>query len=168
MKKAELAELYRYWESLREENGTVPKKKLDPAKLPKILLPNMAVLEKPAGEDRFRYRLAGTALSEGIDPSGQYLDDVLANIPAYADHLNILFNEALHSRTGLYSEHEYEVGPPFIRRLILPMTCHAGLPSFLIKCTLFKRSSSAVPMPWQSRPQQIRELVRTTPGQALR
>lgn len=71
-----LVRLLAYWRN-RYSDGRLPARKdIDPLDIP-FVLGNLLLVEVIGDPPRFRYRLAGSTLTErfGFDPTGQFVDD---------------------------------------------------------------------------------------------
>jgi len=69
---------FQFWLSARGRAELPSPTAIDPSRLPPSLLPNLSVYGVEEGEKRFRFRLVGRAIVEGIghDPTGEYFEDV--------------------------------------------------------------------------------------------
>ena len=92
-----MLDMYDHWAGLRRGGAIPMRAALDPVDLPRMMLPNLALVDVEAEPLDFRYRLVGTALVEwfGHDPTGRLVaegtafgesDMVLHNYRTVAAH----------------------------------------------------------------------------------
>lgn len=76
---------YDYWCENRKAGGLPPTDAIDPTRLPRECLPHIVILDVEPSPLRFRFRLSGTKVVEGlgVDYTGVYLDE----IPGIAEQL---------------------------------------------------------------------------------
>lgn len=98
-----IAQAYAYWRTKARDRAMPARADLDPVDIPN-LLPNIMLVDVQ-GPHRFRYRLIGTdcAQSHGIDATGRYIDDVLADA-AYRAFVIGLYDECVDEGRAIYSE----------------------------------------------------------------
>jgi len=148
-----LRRLADYWFA-RCKNGAVPARaSIDPLDFP-ALLSNIMLIERvmEAGEDRYRFRLAGTDIARftGRELTGRFLDEV---VPAdYHEYVRQMNRVALTRRRPVYSSSLYHDKGDFVNaityRLIMPLTSSAESrdPDLLFVCQFWQRR--AEPGPW--------------------
>jgi len=92
-----LQDFHAYWLARRGNAPWPPRMALDPLDLKPLLghITLMDVIRPPAGPQRFRYRLFGTAFVEwfGFDLTGKTIDDWPQ--PEYRDYLNASYREVV-------------------------------------------------------------------------
>jgi len=73
-----LKDLHAYWLSKKGARIAPPRSAIDPAEIPRALLPYLALLDVVGQPPLFRVRLFGTALAQayGEDLTGTYLDEL--------------------------------------------------------------------------------------------
>jgi hypothetical protein len=122
---ARIAELYRYWLSIRPKPGLLPgRKQLSPAAIPRLLR-WIWLVDVQRAPLRFKYRLVGTEHVEAakFDPTGLWYDEVhprFALSSAYPQFTAVAENAAIAFYRG---PPVYVIDAKFkiIERLILPM-----------------------------------------------
>ena len=149
-----LSDLYSYWNLLRRGANRPLRAHLDPIDIPH-LLPYIALVECAEEGRRIRFRLVGTDMAFGSDPTGRYLHEE-APSGLYGRHITELYRLGATSAEGLYSEFAYgytsDGGPKLIKRLFLPMIGPDRTPDMMLvgqvrdKSTLKQRSA------WQAEP----------------
>jgi hypothetical protein len=99
MRSPIVREAYAYWRGKRDGAALPARADIDPVEIPR-LLPYVSLVEREDGTGRYRYRLFGSALVEGLgrDPTGQYLDDVYPDFDG--------------SRSKRYRDQVFEMGKP--------------------------------------------------------
>ena len=120
---ADLRRLHRYWLSKRGGRAFPARADIDPTEIP-TLLPHVLLVDVLDGGQRFRFRLVGTAVARGRDPTGRFLHEA-APKGLYGHHIIALYNQAIQLGLPYYTEFSYESasrgGPASIRRLFLPL-----------------------------------------------
>ncbi|MFZ1992089.1 MAG: PAS domain-containing protein [Alphaproteobacteria bacterium] len=86
---------FQFWLDARGEAELPSPAAIDPSRLPPAILPNISVYGVEDGEKRFRFRLVGRAIVQGIglDPTGTYFEDAPGSGPLIAR-----FSECIESR----------------------------------------------------------------------
>ncbi|MFN3401833.1 MAG: PAS domain-containing protein [Ferrovibrio sp.] len=145
--------LANYWVARRSADGVPARTAIDPLDFP-ALLSNIMLIERvmEAGEDRYRFRLAGTDIARftGRELTGRFLDEV---VPAdYHDYVRQMNRVALSRRRPVYSSSLYHDKGDFVNaityRLIMPLTSSPERiePDLLFVCQFWQRR--AEPGPW--------------------
>ena len=161
-----LYKLFLYWKSKRDENGFASKASIDPVEIPD-LLPYLTLIESYDNHERFRFRLVGTTVARGVDPTGKFFDEALTDTP-YRRHMHNLFKEAIGKQNGLLTEYRYSNGPEAIRRLILPLSDHNNIMRFLITGQISLNNSDKSLSAWQANPAGIEKVVHGDPAELFR
>ena len=138
-----LEKCFRFWLAHRRGDRMPPKSALVMSRMPPDILPNLFLYERTP-EQRFRCRLAGTAVAQqfGKDPTGCHLDELI--VPASLESRAALFRRVLDTQCPVVyggqlanSEHGWK---PF-KRLLLPVTDEDGASAFLFGMVLFPKPS---------------------------
>ncbi|WP_375596435.1 PAS domain-containing protein [Algihabitans albus] len=145
-----LADLYTCWRGFGRHGEVPARAAIDPTALPRKLLPNLSIIERlPPDEDqgtgeRFRYRLAGTAIEQaaGRTLTWCYFDELL---PAnrYGRHVHWQLRTLLARRAAVYSEGAYltsvdgKLGVRTTCHLMLPLTDEAGEIRYVLAAQTF-------------------------------
>ena len=120
-----LREIYAYWRLKRGARRMPSRRQIDPTELPR-LLPHLVISEPVEGGERFRYRLAGTAVARaiGLDPTGRCVEDVASG--GYRDYINGLHRTVCRERVPVFAASAYVSAARgrhyFARRLLLPLS----------------------------------------------
>lgn len=154
-----LSDLYSYWSSLRRDGELPLRADLDPIDIPQ-LLPFIALVESADGGRGIRFRLVGTDMAFGSDPTGRYLHEEAPGGP-YGEHIAELYRLGATSAEGIYSEFAYgytaDSGPKLIKRLFLPMIGPAETPEMILVGQQRDKSSRLQVSAWQAAPGVIKE-----------
>jgi len=120
-----LREIYAYWRLKRGARRMPARRQIDPADLPR-LLPHLVISELVEGGQRFRYRLAGTAVARaiGVDPTGRCIEDIASG--SYRDYIVELHRSVCRECVPVFAASAF-VGAGrgryyFARRLALPLS----------------------------------------------
>ena len=118
-----LRELYEYWCSKRAGRLIPQRRDIDPAEIPK-LLPHLMITEMVEGGTRYRYRLAGTAVTEafGRELTGLYVDEVMTG--AYREFLERLYRTVYLNRRCVLCESKHISSRDLAlktKRLLMPL-----------------------------------------------
>ncbi|MCR9222140.1 MAG: PAS domain-containing protein [Alphaproteobacteria bacterium] len=151
-----LADLYVYWAAKRPAaGGRPPRGAIDPVDIPKIL--PFLMLVEIHGPERFFFRLVGTNVAQGIDPTGRYLAEGAPDGP-YRAHIVALFGECQRRGGPVYAISLYD-GPsgPQRRthRLFLPVEPRPGDPPLMLVGQVTESEKSHNGSLWQVAPQMI-------------
>lgn len=127
-----LQDLHNYWMNKRRGNGFPLRNDIDPAEIPR-LLPNLMlidVISKGGAESTvpgFYFRLVGTEVSVGLDPTGKNLNEITPG-GIFSSHLEELYMRAVDAGGPVFSRtlyHYADSKPHDCRRLFLPLA-HSG------------------------------------------
>jgi hypothetical protein len=135
-----LREIYAYWRGKRGARRMPARRDIDPAEVPQ-LLPHLLISAVIDGGDRFRYRLAGTAITRAIgrDPTGKLIDDLISG--SYCEHITGLHRTVCRERAALFAESEAEMGERdkhfFAKRLLLPLSDDGAQVNQILSLVLF-------------------------------
>ena len=154
-----LSDLYSYWSLMRTGNALPLRSDLDPIDIPH-LLPYLALVECTDSARRIKFRLVGTDVAFGSDPTGHFLHEE-APEGRYRQHITELYRLGATSEEGLYSEFAYgytaDSGPKLIKRLFLPMTGPAETPEMMLIGQVRDKSAHVERSAWQADPGLIQE-----------
>lgn len=152
-----LEALFGYWTALPRSEAVPARSGLDPVDIPH-LLPYLLLVECHDAGRRIKFRLVGTDVAFGADPTGKFLQDA-APAGAYGTHIAELYQFAANRDTALYSEYSYgytaDTGPRLIKRLFLPLTGPAEIPRMMLVGQTRDKSSHVTHSAWQAGPGQI-------------
>ncbi len=152
-----LAALYGYWNRVRRSKAVPARSDLDPVDIPH-LLPYLLLVECYDSGQRINFRLVGTDVAFGADPTGKFLQDA-APAGVYATHITELYQFAANSDKALFSSYSYgytaDSGPSLIKRLFLPLTGMAEIPKMMLVGQIRDKSSHITHSAWQAAPGQI-------------
>lgn len=100
-----LADLYDYWRRKRDGVRLPARASIAPEEMVRAL-PHVLLVDVLDGGRSLRYRLVGTAVAAGCDPTGR---TVRETFPAgeYRDHILGLFEAVLGRSEALYTRHHY-------------------------------------------------------------
>jgi len=103
VKEPVLAEMLAWWRDQCANGALPPAAAVDPTRIPRSILPHIAVLEPPDKDGRIRVRLTGTELDRefGTNVSGRYLDEFTSgDLLAY---LTSMYAAVISRRLPVYS-----------------------------------------------------------------
>jgi|GEM_PF-612029 len=118
--------LFVYWSRLRVEQEPPQRDQIDPAEVVQAL-PFMMLVDVLDNGERFRFRLAGSDVATGVNPTGMILNDAVPP-GAYHTHVISLYQTAAARKSALYTVSAYgDVtldghAPPTVSRLFLPLS----------------------------------------------
>lgn len=102
-----LKTIYGYWQAKCAGRPMPARADIDPLEFEPRLLPHIVLTEavRSGRRLRFRFRLAGTAMTEaaGLELTGQFVDALNPN-KAYARYIEGLYTRAMEARRPVYSE----------------------------------------------------------------
>ena len=119
----QLRDLYLYWAGKRGLRNFPARRDIEPEEI-RQLLPYIMLVDVLEDGRFFRFRLVGTDVAFGVDPTGQLQHEAVPE-GIYRDHITALFRRgaagpgALHSRSS-YAYTKLE-GPRSISRLFMPL-----------------------------------------------
>lgn len=120
-----LHELYAYWREKCQGRRMPRRRDIDPSEVA-LLLPHLLISEVVEGGERFRFRLAGTAVTRvlGRDPTGRLVDEVTEG--AYRDFINGLHRTVCREQASLFAESPHLAGARgqhyYAKRLLMPLS----------------------------------------------
>lgn len=120
-----LREIYGYWQGKRGTRRMPARRDIDPVEVPR-LLPHLLISAVIDGGERFRYRLAGTAIARafGRDPTGKAIDEVIDG--GNYDHITELHRTVCRERAALFAESAAALRRRdknlFAKRVLLPLS----------------------------------------------
>jgi hypothetical protein len=142
-----IAELHRYWLSIRPARGRLPgRRHFDPVAVPR-LLPWIFLLDVERAPLRFRYRLVGSeeVAALGCDPTGRWCDELVADFaaaPTYPQWVATAEEGRIAYHHGLPVVH---VPKDYIstERLLLPLARDGERVDMILAIAVFHRASRA-------------------------
>lgn len=157
--EAPLRDLYLYWAGKRGPRGYPAGADIDPQEigpqLPYVMLVDVL------GEGRhFRFRLVGSDVAIGVDPTGQLQHEAVPE-GIYRDHITALFRRGAAGPGALYSRSSYAYaqleGPRSISRLFMPLAADGALVDMMMIGQQADRPGHTGPSAWQANPPTITE-----------
>jgi hypothetical protein len=135
-------QMYAYWQQKRGVRRMPARADIDPTEIPR-LLPNILISEyvAEAGLERWRYRLAGTAVAAafGRDPTGRFADELTkGDYRAFIERIHRVVRE---EQRALFCESEYTgAREPRMsaKRLLLPVTTDGRHADQIITLLVFR------------------------------
>jgi hypothetical protein len=143
----DLAALWVYWQAKRGARAMPRRRDIDPTEIPR-LLPHLQIVEVIGEAQRFRYRLAGTAICEafGRDPTGRFVDEIIpAERLAIAHHHYRLVWE---THRPIFVRNKYTTTKAVdivASRLILPLSEDGERVSKLLMAQTFEYGARIIP-----------------------
>lgn len=143
-----LREMHAYWRRRRGPRAMPSRRDIDPADLPR-LLPHLLISEVLENGQRFRYRLAGMAITEalGRNPAGCLVEEIATG--AYRDYINDLHRQLCRSRRPLFADSACRVGNRgknfFAKRLMLPLSDDGAAVNQILSLLVFHYSPERPP-----------------------
>jgi hypothetical protein len=115
---------YDYWRAKRAGRSMPRRSDIDPADIP-TLLPNILITEMLEEGTRYRYRLAGSAVTEAFGRSltGQYVDEIMTG--PYREFITRLYRDIYLDRRCIFCESRYANGVKHglsTKRLFMPLS----------------------------------------------
>jgi hypothetical protein len=115
---------YDYWRAKRAGRAMPRRSDIDPAEIP-TLLPHILITEMLDEGTRYRYRLAGSAVTEAFGRSltGRYVDEIMTG--PYREFITRLYRSLYLDRRCIFCESRYSNGiRPGIstKRLFMPLS----------------------------------------------
>jgi hypothetical protein len=133
-----LSALLRYWEKKRGTRAMPRRRDIDPLDMPPALLPHLELVELAQG--RLRYRLVGTAIVDamGRDPTGRFLDQVLAGAHGrFIERVHRAAVSALRPVFGLCWLRRSVGGDLVLRRVVAPLSEDGSVVHMTLAATSF-------------------------------
>ena len=119
----ELRDLYCYWHEKRGGRGYPARADILPEEIAR-LLPYVMLVDVLDEGRHFRFRLIGTDVAIGVDPTGKLQHEELPE-GIYRDHITALFRRGAAGPGALYSRSSYDYtrveGPRSVSRLFMPL-----------------------------------------------
>ncbi len=137
--------LYRYWLDKRGSRTMPPRSSIEPIDIP-ALLPYLGIIEKTAGE--LRYRLMGSSMAQqlGFDATGGVVGSYIPAGQALRDTVELVCTSA----SPVFNTGRYEFEPGLVHRssvLLLPLSEDATT----VNMVVFLRIVRFHPNGWASR-----------------
>ena len=134
-----LGRVLSYWQEKRQGRSMPSRRDIDPADLPAIL-PHLQLIDV-LDQDRFRYRLVGTALVEafGHDYTGQRVDELLKG--ARSDFVTGVFGQVRDARRPLFLRSRYFTAKDvdlLANRLYVPLSVDGGSVNMILGALTFE------------------------------
>jgi hypothetical protein len=127
-----LGALLRYWQGKRGARAMPSRTDIDPVEMGANLLPHLLLCDLVERGARVRFRLVGTSIVKrlGFDPTGQYLEDLMAG--GYFAYLAELNRACAAERAPIYAESAFRWGANRrleLSHLLLPLGNGGGEPA---------------------------------------
>jgi hypothetical protein len=136
--------LYSYWRAKRGRRPLPLPEDIKPAELPKVVQPNVMLLEvvRAGGLARFRYCQVGTVFWNGSDPTGKFVDEVLPQTAGYRDYVVGIYQEMAATRRPMYTENLFVLqhghsDPMSTKRVSLPLSREGGEVDLVLAAHVF-------------------------------
>jgi len=119
-----LHELYAYWRGKCRGRRMPRRSDIDPSEMAR-LLPHLLISEVVEGGERFRFRLAGTAIASALggDSTGRLVEEVAEG--SYRDFINGLHRTVCREQASLFAEGPHLAGTRgehyYAKRLLMPL-----------------------------------------------
>lgn len=163
--EANVVALYSYWRKMARGRRWPERGEIDPVDIP-LLLPDIMLVTLEDGGHTFFFRLAGTRVAFGRDPTGKRLHEAAPAGP-YRAHILDLYTRAAAAKSPVFTAVDYgyteEFAPKSIERLFLPLGPASGtadgLPGTLMVCQVAKGDAPIHKSAWQLGPGVIQEKV---------
>lgn len=152
--------LYTYWTGKRAQPGTWPDRRaIDPAEIDPAALPYVVLTDIKDGP-RIRFRLVGTDVARGVDPTWQYLDEASPD-GAYRTHICRLYILPVLENGPFYTVCDYLAPDGEVERvthrIFLPLAAYGRDLAMLFVGQLTEKAHKQDQSLWQVRPDQISE-----------
>ena len=120
-----LHEALAYWREKRATRAMPMRRDIDPAELPKHLLPHLLLIDVVDGGERFHFRLAGTAIVDafGAEFTGKHADEVIK--AERIAHLHRYYRMVIEARRPVLIRSRYlttKAVDMTANRLLLPLS----------------------------------------------
>jgi hypothetical protein len=157
----QLRGLYLYWHGKRNGRPLPAGAAIDTAELGPLLPYTMLVDVLQDGR-HFRFRLIGTDVAIGVDPTGKLQHEELPE-GIYHDHITALFRRGAAGPGALYSRSVYGYtqveGPRCISRLFMPLAGEGSVIDMMLIGQTADRSVGNGQSAWKANPPTITEEV---------
>ena len=158
-----LRSLYEYWSGKRGGRSWPAREQIMPSEITTILPYIMLADVLNEGRD-FYFRLVGTDVAYGVDPTGRRLQEAVPDGP-YRDHISRLFRRGAAGPGALYSRTRYEyagiTGPRTISRIFMPLASDGAVIDKMLIGQMRDRQIHADHSAWQANPPAIQEEFET-------
>jgi len=154
-----LQQLYHYWVDRRGGRLHPARADIDPVDIPR-LLPYIMLVDVLDDGQRFRFRLVGTRIAMGADPTGRFLHETVSP-GLYGHHVMALYGKAAKSARPLYSVFDYKFEdrrvPGRIHRLFLPLSDDGANVNMMLIGQVAESARAVERSVWRSPPSEFRE-----------
>ena len=155
----QLRDLYLYWTGKRGQSGYPARRDIDPQEI-KPLLPYVMLVDVLEDGRFFRFRLVGTDVAFGVDPTGKLQHEAVPE-GIYRDHITALFRRGAAGPGALYSRSSYAYtkleGPRSISRLFMPLAADGTQIDMMMIGQKADRPGHSGHSAWQANPPTITE-----------
>lgn len=155
----QLRELYLYWDGKRGGRPYPARGDVDPAEIKK-LLPFVMLVDVLAQGRHFRFRLIGTDVALGVNPTGKLQHEELPE-GIYRDHISALFRRGAAGPGALYSRSSYGYtqieGPRSVSRLFMPLSPDGETIDMMLIGQTADRQGAGGPSTWLANPPTVTE-----------
>lgn len=157
--EAPLRDLYLYWAGKRGLRSYPARADIDPQEI-KPQLPYVMLVDVLEDGRFFRFRLVGTDVAFGVDPTGQLQHEAVPE-GIYRDHITALFRRGAAGPGALYSRSSYAYtkleGPRSISRLFMPLAADGTRVDMMMIGQKANRPGHIGHSAWQANPPSITE-----------
>jgi len=155
----QLLDLYLYWSGKRMLPCYPARTTIVPEEI-KRLLPFVMLVDVLDQGRHFRFRLVGTDVALGVDPTGKFQHEELPE-GIYRDHITALFRRGAAGPGALYSRSSYGYtaleGPRSISRLFMPLAADGNTIDMMMIGQKADRDTRGGYSAWQANPPTITE-----------
>ena len=141
-----------FWSKKRGKRQLPSRRDIDPTEIPRVILPNLQIIDVIDGGARFRYRLLGTATVDayGEDFTGRYPDEMF---PAdLRDFIHGIYRRVCASRAPLFLSNRYITAKGFrlaSRRIYMPLSDDDTQPHHIFGALTFDYDPSGKADRWR-------------------
>ena len=158
-----LAGLHDYWSGKRRGGRLPGRADLAPEEMVPAL-PHLMLIDVLDGGSTLRYRLVGTVIATGIDPTGKTLREVLPG-GAYRTHILELYAAVLARGGPMYCRHRYPGADDSeareVARLFLPLAADGRRVDMILVGQIRHAPRFVSTSMWQERPERFDEIERS-------
>jgi hypothetical protein len=151
--------LYDYWSAKRGTRVWPSRSDILPEEI-KPLLPYVMLVDVLDDGRHFRFRLVGTDVAIGVDPTGKLQHEAVPE-GIYRDHITALFRRGAAGPGALYSRSAYDYtrveGPRSISRLFMPLSADGTVIDKMLIGQKADRTTRTGHSTWQANPPTITE-----------
>ena len=155
----QLRDLYLYWDGKRGPRNYPARVDIEPQEI-KNLLPYVMLVDVLEEGRFFRFRLVGTDVAFGVDPTGKLQHEAVPE-GIYRDHITALFRRGAGGPGALYSRSSYAYtkleGPRSISRLFMPLAANGQKIDMMMIGQKADRPGHIGYSAWQANPPSITE-----------